>query len=142
DMPILLDAFAALDADARETDWDDDTVDWSRFDLALLRSPWDYVARHAGFMAWAQRTAAATRLLNPLDVVRWNTDKHYLAELAAAGVATVPCRFAEPGDDAGAVLRDFLGQQPHAAEIVVKPAIGAGSRDAQRHRRDDHEAAR
>ena len=137
DMPALLTALRTLGADAVETDWDDVTVDWASFDLALLRSPWDYVARYDEFTAWAARVAVATNLLNPLDVVRWNTDKHYLQVLADAGVATVPSHFVEPGERPDHALQTFLRAYPESAELVIKPAIGAGSRDARRHARND-----
>jgi len=70
-------------------------------------------------------------------VVRWNTDKHYLAELARAGVPVVPSTFLEPDDDVAAILEVVLNTHPDAPDFVVKPAVGAGSRDAQRHARDD-----
>ncbi|HJU38583.1 MAG TPA: hypothetical protein VJ724_03360, partial [Tahibacter sp.] len=87
------------------------------------------------FLAWTERAGAATTLLNPPAVVRWNTDKHYLADLERAGVAIVPSRFVEPGGDAAAALDAFLAGFPDAAEFVVKPCVGAGSRDARRHAR-------
>ncbi|MDR3389307.1 MAG: hypothetical protein P4L92_19865 [Rudaea sp.] len=120
--------------------WDDAAVDWSQFDIALLRSTWDYTMRLAEFLAWARRTARTTALLNPLPVIGWNTDKHYLAELATAAVPVVPSMFVETGHNAEAALADFLRAHA-AAEFVVKPAIGAGSRDAQRYGRDDSAAA-
>ena len=121
--------------------WDDPTVSWARFDAVLLRSPWDYVDRLAEFLAWAERIGKLTRLLNPFEVVRGNTDKHYLAALEKAGVAIVPSRFIEPGEDAAKALDAFLAEFATAKEFVVKPAVGAGSRDAQRHGRDQHRAA-
>ena len=60
----------------------------------------------------------------------WNTDKRYLADLAAAGVPTVPSRFFAPGE----TVRLPKG------EVVVKPAVGAGSVGAQRF--TDADAAR
>lgn len=141
DLVPLLDALHAVGADAQVVDWDDDTVDWSHFDLALLRSTWDYTDRLPAFIAWAERTSAQTRLANPLDVLRWNTDKHYLADLARAGVAIVPSAFVEPGEDPAAALDAFLAAHAQAAEFVVKPAVGAGSRDAQRHGREDRRHA-
>ena len=116
--------------------WDDPTVSWSRFDAALLRSPWDYAERLPEFLGWAEKTSKQTRLLNPLEVIRRNTDKHYLADLAKLGLSVVPSEFAEPGDSAAGALADFLKKFPDAAEFVVKPAIGAGSRDAQRYGRE------
>jgi len=121
-------------------DWDDASADWSRFDLALLRSTWDYTMRFAEFLDWAQRAGQVTKLLNPLAVIRWNTDKHYLAELATAGAPVVPSVFVEPAAHAVAALDGFLAQYT-AAEFVVKPAIGAGSRDAQRYARVERESA-
>ena len=61
-------------------------------------------------------------LLNAPAVVAWNTDKHYLADLAEACVPTVPSRFFAPGERV---------QLPDG-EVVVKPAVGAGSVGALR----------
>ncbi len=140
DMPLLLAALRAAGADAHEVDWDDDGVDWSRFDLARPRPTWDYFDRLREFLAWADHVAQRTRLLNPLDVIQWNTDKHYLADLARAGVPVVPSRFLEPGGNAAAVVDTFLPVHSTARDIVVKPAVGAGSRDAQRHARGHRDA--
>ncbi len=136
DLVPLQNALRAAGAAPHVVDWDDASVEWSRFEIALLRSTWDYTMRFAEFLAWAQRAGGSTHLLNPLPVVRWNTDKHYLAELAAVGVPVVPSTFIEPGEKAGTALADFL-RAYDAAEFVVKPAIGAGSRDAQRYGRDE-----
>jgi glutathione synthase/RimK-type ligase-like ATP-grasp enzyme len=141
DLPPLLDALRdAPQLEATLVNWDDPDVDWSAFDLAILRSTWDYTLRLPEFLDWITRAAVVTTLINPLAVVRWNTDKHYLHDLAQAGIETVPSTFVEPGHDADAALSAFL--RSHAAgEFVVKPAIGAGSRDAQRYPRDDRTAA-
>jgi glutathione synthase/RimK-type ligase-like ATP-grasp enzyme len=136
DMPPLLAAFAAAGADAEIAIWDDPEIDWSRFDLTLLRSAWDYAERLPQFLAWVTRTAERTLLLNAPPVVRWSADKHYLRDLAAAGVPVVPTTFVEPGADPRRVLEAFLTREP-CAEVVVKPAVGAGSRDARRHARAD-----
>ncbi|MBN8727273.1 MAG: hypothetical protein J0H15_06145 [Xanthomonadales bacterium] len=136
DFGPLADALSAAGAEASAVDWGDPGADWHAFDAAVLRATWDYTERLAEFLGWAERASAATRLLNPLPLVRWNTDKHYLAELAGAGVPCVPGRFVEPGMDAAAALAGFLeGEGADAVEFVVKPAIGAGSRDARRHAR-------
>jgi glutathione synthase/RimK-type ligase-like ATP-grasp enzyme len=134
DMPPLLAAFAAAGARAAITDWDDAHVDWGGFDAALLRSAWDYTERLSEFLAWVERTAALTTLLHPPAVVRWNSDKHYLAVLGQQGLPTVASSFCEPHQDATRVLQQFLARQ-HEAELVVKPAVGAGSRDTRRHAR-------
>jgi O-ureido-D-serine cyclo-ligase len=134
DMPPLLAAFAAAGVSAEIADWDDPQVRWGGFDAALLRSAWDYTERLSEFLAWVERTAAVTTLLHPPAVVRWNSDKHYLAQLAQQGLPTVASRFCEPHEEAAQALEAFLAQQ-HEAELVVKPAVGAGSRDTRRHAR-------
>lgn len=115
------------------TDWDDPAIDWSSFDAVLLRSTWDYTERLPEFLAWCERVSAVSALLNPLDVVRWNTDKHYLRDLSERGIATVESHFVEPGGDARAF--------PDFAEFVVKPTVSAGSRDTQRYIRAERDAA-
>jgi O-ureido-D-serine cyclo-ligase len=146
DLAPLVAALERLGVRASTPCWDDGAVDWSQFDVALLRSTWNYAELIDQFRAWARQTAQQTLLLNPLPVVEWNTDKHYLAHLDRAGVPVVPSRFVEPGDDAERSLAEFLAGGPQALsagratefdQFVIKPAIGAGSRDAARYRRED-----
>jgi glutathione synthase/RimK-type ligase-like ATP-grasp enzyme len=140
DLPPLIAALQEAHIDFVVVDWDDAATDWARFDLAVLRSTWDYTSRLQEFLEWAARAGQATRLVNALDVIRWNTDKHYLGDLARAGVVAVPSHFVEPGEDAENLIDRFL--VAHATEeFVVKPSVGAGSRDAQRYSREDRSDA-
>lgn len=150
DMPLLVTALESLGARVDTPSWDDAGVDWARYDAAVLRSTWDYVERIDEFLAWADRTSAVTQLCNSPQVVRWNTDKHYLVHFERKGVAVVPTRFVEPGADVAAEFAAFLAGGPGSlsagvptafSTFVVKPSIGAGSRDAARYRRDDADAA-
>ncbi len=140
DLPPLEAALQRKGADVIRVEWDDADAPWESFDIALLRSTWDYTQRLSEFLDWLTRAAALTHLLNPLAVVRWNTDKHYLHDLAKVGVTTVPSFFIEPDHDGGEGVRAFLAQYLNA-EFVVKPSVGAGSRDAQRYNRHQIEAA-
>lgn len=144
DLPPLVEALERAGAAVSVVDWDDADADWRVHDVAVLRSTWDYTQRLPEFLAWVERAAQATTLLNPPDIVRWNTDKHYLGELAAQGIAVVTSAFVEPGDDAAAALAQFIrahGDGDTAFEFVVKPCVGAGSRDAQRHGAEHTDAA-
>jgi glutathione synthase/RimK-type ligase-like ATP-grasp enzyme len=113
----LIDALAALGVDALPAVWDDDTVTWAGFDLVVVRSTWDYPGRRDQFLAWAE---SVPRVLNSPAVLRWNTDKRYLAAL---GTETVPTVFLGPGDP-------FV---PPEAPFVIKPSVGAGSIGAARY---------
>jgi hypothetical protein len=105
--------------------WDDAGVDWSGFDLAVLRSTWDYPARRSQFVAWA---GSVPRLANPADIVAWNTDKRYLLDLDLAGLPVVPTRWVVP---------DETWRPGESGEWVVKPAVGVGSLDVGRYRLAD-----
>ena len=119
---LLIEPLARLGIEAEPAVWDDPELDWTGYDLVVLRSPWDYAPRRAEFVAWAGRVR---RLCNSADVVTWNTDKVYLRELAAAGVPVVPTDWLEPG---GAPW-----QPPTTGEYVIKPAVSAGSLDTGRY---------
>ncbi|MEU6550229.1 hypothetical protein ABZ915_08060 [Streptomyces sp. NPDC046915] len=135
DLPELVRALRAAGADAVAVTWDDPDTDWSGFDLVVIRSTWDYSWRTEEFVAWAERCAKVTRLANPVPVVRWNTDKRYLGDLAAARVPVVPTRYLAPGD---AVTADSF---PGDRDFVVKPTFGAGGRFAARYTPAERETA-
>jgi hypothetical protein len=91
--------------------WDDPSVDWSAFDLVVIRSTWDYTTKVGAFLDWVH---ALPRVANDADVVEWNHDKRYLASLHAVGIPTVRSRWGPCDVPDG--------------RWVVKPRIGAGAR--------------
>lgn len=102
--------------------WDDDTVDWARYDAVLIRTTWDYTARVGAFCDWARRVEAVTRLANPARVVEWNTHKSYLRALGKAGVATVPTVWLDRGSRPDlAALTTAIGGRVG----FLKPCVGA-----------------
>jgi len=111
---------AAIGGDVVFAIWDDPAVDWSSFDLVVVRSTWDYQERRDQFLAWAR--GVGDRLVNPPAVLEWNTDKRYLRELADAGLPVVPTTLVAPSEDFSAP----------EGEYVVKPTVSAGSRDTAR----------
>ena len=132
DLPVLVRALTEAGAEAEARHWDDPAADWGGYDLVVIRSTWDYSWRAEEFGAWVERVGKATRIANPAEVVRWNTDKRYLGELAAAGVPTVPTRYIAPGESADLPADD---------EYVIKPTSGAGARFAARYTSAEHETA-
>ncbi|WP_208114067.1 ATP-grasp domain-containing protein [Actinomycetospora succinea] len=125
---LLQDRLRALGADAEPAVWDDPDVAWSAYDLVLVRSTWDYALRRDAYLAWADAVARVTALHNPAPVLAWSTDKHYLLELADAGLPVVPSAVLEHGsDDTDPAAHPFRD-----VEHVVKPCVSAGSRDTLR----------
>lgn len=120
DQPLLLAELARAGVDAVALAWDDPGADWSGFDLVVVRSTWDYADRRGEFLAWAKGLA---RVANPYPVLEYSSDKHYLGDLAARGVSVVETVFCD------------VGSEPAwpDGDVVVKPAVGAGSIDAARY---------
>jgi glutathione synthase/RimK-type ligase-like ATP-grasp enzyme len=108
--------------EARTLPWDDPTVDWSSARACVLRATWNYIHHYPEFLSWVDRCGAATALWNPAPVVRWNSHKGYLVELEARGLPVVPSRLAVRGTEAS--LHQLAEDWP---EVVIKPAVGAGS---------------
>jgi glutathione synthase/RimK-type ligase-like ATP-grasp enzyme len=125
----LLDALIWRGVDAAVVTWDDRGVDWGEFDLAVIRSTWDYSRRNREFIRWLHRVERRTRLANRAELVEWNIDKRYLSDLASAALPVVPTTFVEPGDAV---------RIPDRGEIVVKPVVSAGAADTRRYRMPDH----
>jgi glutathione synthase/RimK-type ligase-like ATP-grasp enzyme len=119
DSPLLLGALDGAGLEARLAVWDDPDEDFDDA-LVVIRSTWDYAGRRAEFLAWA---ASIPRLANPYPIVEYSSDKRYLADLARRGFPVVASEFLDPGD---------APRWPEG-DLVVKPAVGAGSIDAARY---------
>jgi hypothetical protein len=117
-------------AEVRILAWDDPDAAWNSFDRVIVRSAWDYDQRLDEFLSWADRVGAG-RLRNAPEIIRWNSDKRYLAELDGAGLPVPPSLLIAPG-----------GRVPALdGEVVIKPVTGAGSRDTGRFGPDSEAAA-
>jgi len=122
---LLIPALASLGLAAVPAVWDSPDVCWEEFQGVLVRSCWDYHHRLEEFLAWVSRLErAGVRVWNPPAVLRWNSHKGYLRDLAARGVSIVPTRWLERGAqaDLAGLLRD-----PAWRDAVVKPAVSASA---------------
>jgi len=131
DEPLALAALRRTGVSVEVLEWDDPGVGWARFDRVVLRSAWDYPERVSEFLRWLDRVAAVSDVVNSPATIRWNLDKRYLAELAEAGVPITPTVFVPPG----------MAPTFPTGEFVVKPAVGAGSREAASYGRNQLDLA-
>lgn len=107
--------------------WDDPGVNWKQYDVALLKTPWDYHEKIDAFTNWlAMLDFLGIRLLNDVQTVRWNMDKHYLQEISAAGFSVIPSVFLEQGWQ-GDLSTIFNTLQTDS--IIVKPCVSGGSKN-------------
>ncbi|WP_143307510.1 ATP-grasp domain-containing protein [Chitinophaga vietnamensis] len=119
--------------------WDDPSVDWQQYDVALLKTPWDYHQKIDAFKAWLHRLEALNiRLLNDYQTVRWNIDKHYLQDIAAAGFDMIPSLFLEQGWQGDLPA---LFEQLHTGNIIIKPCVSGGSKDTVIIRKEEMDQA-
>jgi hypothetical protein len=110
--------------------WRTADVDWRRYDLVVIRSPWDYQRDPAAFLGVLEAIeAAGVALQNRLAQVRWNLEKTYLLELAERGVGIVPTVWRDRL--AAGELAALFGEVGNS-RIVIKPVVGANADGAFR----------
>jgi hypothetical protein len=113
--------------------WDDPSIEWGEFDAVVLRSTWDYHRRYPEFLDWIDRCARATHLWNPPNIVRWNSHKSYLLELAGRGIPVIPTEIGHAGES----LAELCHRRGWG-NVVVKPAISANAEGCSLVTEDEH----
>jgi len=137
DEELLLNALSAAGIDATMVAWHDSAA-WENPAPTLIRSTWDYIHRPRSFAEWIVRVSAMAPLWNPASIIFENLHKRYLLELAARGVPVTPTTLLEQGSEVNlATLCAARGWN----DIVIKPAVGAGSFETHRFRGSSPEAA-
>jgi len=119
DWPLLRQALAERGITATTQVWTDPHADWDDLDLVVANGAWDNIHQPEAFLAWAERVAASTSVVNSPATLRWNMDKRYLAALDRAGVPTVPTRWVEDVHDLDVLVAP-------AEDFVVKPTVSGG----------------
>ncbi|WP_263461183.1 ATP-grasp domain-containing protein [Thauera sp. Sel9] len=122
---LVAEALQAQGLSVARRSWTDPAMDWRVCGSLLFRTTWDYFDRFAEFSRWLDAVSAQTRLFNDAGLIRWNVDKHYLADLAARGVAIAPTCFVERGE--ATTLASIMAAQGWD-EIVFKPAVSGAAR--------------
>jgi glutathione synthase/RimK-type ligase-like ATP-grasp enzyme len=140
DEALLLAALREAGVDAAVLAWDDDAAPFAGHDVVVLRSTWNYYERVDDFVAWAERTGAATKVLNAPSIVAWNAKKTYLAELERRGVPTVPTEFVMRGASTRRSVSELLAERGWD-EVVIKPVVSAGSFRTERFARASAQSA-
>ncbi|MCI6585110.1 MAG: glutathione synthetase [Mobiluncus sp.] len=108
--------------------WDDPSADWSEGRFAVLRSAPNYAHCRDEFLKWAR---SVPKLVNPPDILEWNTDKHYLRELEKLGMPIIPTTWLEP--NSGLTKHQVHTRFPAYGDFVVKPTVSSGGRGVGRY---------
>ena len=115
-------------------DWADPAHDWQDTRSVLFRTTWDYFHRFGEFSPWLDQVSRNARLFNEAALIRWNLDKHYLGDLARAGVNVVPTAYVEPGDPRSLA---HVVAETGWDELILKPAISGAARHTYRFSADE-----
>jgi len=123
----LLDFLAGKGLNIEKVIWNDQNVNWEDYSHAILKSPWDYFDLIEDFYAWLNLLEAKkVKLLNPIDVVKWNSNKLYLREIEATGLKITPSFFIQNQEKIN--LKDFF-KKFNTHKLIVKPCISGGAKN-------------
>ncbi|MCI5055818.1 MAG: hypothetical protein MRY83_06895 [Flavobacteriales bacterium] len=106
--------------------WTDDQIDWSIFDLVVIRTTWDYFYKIDLFRDWIKRVNEVSTLVNSYETLLWNLDKKYLFDLQEKGIHTVKSFLLEKGKIVD--LKAFV-HNVGLKEFVLKPTIGGAAKN-------------
>lgn len=106
--------------------WDDPNVNWEEYGAVILKSPWDYHEKLSSFLSWlGGLEGKGIKVLNPASIIKWNSDKHYLADIAQAELPVIPTVYMEKGSK---VTEDYFIDLK-AEKLVIKPCVSAGAKN-------------
>ena len=109
--------------------------DFSAFDLVTPLLAWGYPRDCPRWFALLDRLEAEKiQVSNPVSILRWNSDKAYLAELDAAGIPSVPTIWSALLDR---VALEEARKTFNVETLIVKPPISGGADGTFRLERDD-----
>ena len=107
--------------------WNDEHINWEDYSLAILKSPWDYFDLIEDFYSWLDHLQAKNiKLLNPIEVVRWNANKLYLQEIEAAGLKITPSFFIQNKESVN--LEHFF-EKFNTNKLIAKPCVSGGAKN-------------
>jgi hypothetical protein len=137
DEDLLLGALSAAGVEAEMSAWHDPAA-WEFPAPTVIRSTWDYIHRLRPFAEWVVKVSSVAPLWNPAKIIFDNLHKRYLLELASRGVPVTPTTVLDRGSEVN--LATLCGARGWN-DIVIKPAVGAGSFETHHVRGSSAEAA-
>ena len=72
DDALAIDELRARGHEVDEVPWSRPGVEWSRYALVVVRTPWDYTLRPDAFLEVLAAIEAQAPLENPRPVIEWN----------------------------------------------------------------------
>jgi glutathione synthase/RimK-type ligase-like ATP-grasp enzyme len=105
--------------------WNDDSVIWTDYDVVVLKAPWDYHDQLPKFLAWLDSVEkGGSKVINPPEVIRWNSNKEYLLEIAEK-LPVIHSLVLRPGNELNI---EALKNHFQTDKLVFKPTVSAGAK--------------
>ncbi|RFS26723.1 hypothetical protein DVR12_02750 [Chitinophaga silvatica] len=106
--------------------WNDEMVDWNSFNVAVIKSPWDYHNHLTEFLEWLNKLEKLNiKVLNPVEIIKWNSHKEYLSDIAKNGLPVIPTEYLHKGSAFEDRFFDLFGTD----KLVIKPCVSAGAQN-------------
>jgi hypothetical protein len=119
---LLIKELQNLDVEAIPCVWNDFDPRQSADDNRglVIRSVWDYTKQTDKFLHWLIAVkASGIPVMNPIDLMLWNIDKRYIAELRRLGIPFPDTLFPDEDEEIETTAHNLPG-----TEIVIKPRVG------------------
>ncbi|GER60436.1 ATP-grasp domain-containing protein [Patiriisocius marinus] len=121
---LLKDALVSKGVSVERTNWDNTDYNFAKTDAIVFRTIWDYFERYEEFSVWLEKVSKLTTVINPLSLIQWNIDKHYLADLSDKGVSVMESVFINTGEHQSL---NAICLKKGWDDIVIKPAISGAA---------------
>jgi len=118
-------AFAATGMELDLVRWREAGEKAKDYEAMLPLFVWDYFENNeATFLGQITEASQHTKVLNPPEVLKWNSDKSYLDEMAKSGAPVIQTLYLERVSEAGiSAAFDTLNTDT----LVIKPQVGGGA---------------
>jgi glutathione synthase/RimK-type ligase-like ATP-grasp enzyme len=136
---LVIQALAARGLSVNRVDWADPDYDWSATKIALFRTTWDYFDRIDEFIKWIDLIKDKVNFINPIELILWNLDKHYLQDLSEKDINIPDTKFVEPGEQ---TTLSNVFHDTGWKDAILKPAVSGSARHTYRlseNNVEDHE---
>lgn len=104
--------------------WDDPSIEWNKYNAAIIGTTWDYVEKKYLFLKTLKEIESHIPLFNSSEIIEWNINKTYLKELQTKGAPLIPtCWIDDPKniEDSKKAFEILKSDQ-----LVFKQQTGAG----------------
>ncbi len=120
---LLIDPFKTQGVEVVAAPWDKPDIKWGNFNIVILRSCWNYIDKFKEFTTWLDDLEKnKVNLWNPVQIIKWNSNKKYLLDLEKKGASIIPTKIFNKNNIKE--IPEYLDSLEIYETIIIKPVIG------------------